>query len=425
VRTVAFPLTHGGRAPADHEPFDVARERADPGPAAGHLAEMTRLSPADGNIHRVDNRAGILGTGGTRSACPWPSRSGGVELARRRVRLGVALALAVWIALPASSAAAFGTIDSGGQHREHERITRAALACAADPGSDDGCFEPASMDFLAGHDREFGGVGAPDSDEIFVPAAHCDNADFLEVGYPRTRLQATAGLVDCVDHLRDRFAEAVDLDVECRVFEAAEGRARCAVLEAFGRVLHGVQDFYAHSNWADQADPARAIGADNPPGLALPAPSSVLDLRSGTPLAVPEELATGCFVLQDEVPGVGECGGRVTHAALNKDNGLVDPAKGETADPTTPRGMVGDNFAKAVAGAIEESRRQWQDFRSALATQYGEEDAALMACALTRDDPADDCRDRGRDRILVGVLALAVAAAVAMMLLRVRHRRRA
>jgi hypothetical protein len=115
----------------------------------------------------------------------------------------------------------------------------------------------------------------------------------------------------------------------------------------------------------------------------------------------------------------------VTHAALNKDNGLVDPATGKTADPTTPRGMVGDNFAKAVAGAIEESRRQWQDFRSALATQYGEEDAALMACALTRDDPADDCRDRGRDRILVGVLALAVAAAVAMMLLRARHRRRA
>jgi hypothetical protein len=414
-----------------------------PAPAAGHLAEMTLLSPAAGNIHRVDSRAGIFGTGGTRSGRPWPSRSGGVEPARRRVRLGVALALAVWIALPASSAAAFGTIDSGGQHREHERITRAALACAADPGPGDGCFEPASMDVLAGHDREFGGVGAPDSDEISVPAAHCDNADFLEVSYPRTRLQATAGLVDCVDHLRDRFAEAVDgagalldvegriveeevdLDVECRVFEAAEGRARCAVLEAFGRVLHGVQDFYAHSNWADQADPARAIGADNPPGLDLPAPSSVLDLRSGTPPAVPEELATGCYVLRDEVPGVGECGGRVTHAALNKDNGLVDPATGKAADPTTPRGMVGDNFAQAVAGAIEESRRQWQDFRSALATRYGEEDAALMVCALTRDDPADDCRDRGRDRILVGVLALAAAAAVAMMLLRVRHRRRA
>ena len=28
-------------------------------------------------------------------------------------------------------------------------------------------------------------------------------------------------------------------------------------LEAFGRVLHGVQDFYSHSNWADEADPTR------------------------------------------------------------------------------------------------------------------------------------------------------------------------
>src|SRR5918993_24217 len=105
---------------------------------------MTRLSPADGNIHRVDNRAGIVGTAGTRSACPWPSRSGGVELAWRQVRLGAALAVALCIALPASPAAAFGTIDSGGQHREHERITRAALACAADPGPGDACFEAAS-----------------------------------------------------------------------------------------------------------------------------------------------------------------------------------------------------------------------------------------------------------------------------------------
>ena len=40
---------------------------------------------------------------------------------------------AVVVALSASapgSAAGFGTIDRGGQNREHERITRAALACA-------------------------------------------------------------------------------------------------------------------------------------------------------------------------------------------------------------------------------------------------------------------------------------------------------
>ena len=58
------------------------------------------------------------------------------------------------------------------------------------------------MDYLAGHDRQFGAIGAPDSDELSDPAAHCDNADFLAGGYPHTRDQATAAVVDCVRHLR-------------------------------------------------------------------------------------------------------------------------------------------------------------------------------------------------------------------------------
>jgi hypothetical protein len=359
----------------------------------------------------------------------------------RRIRLVVALALAVGSASPVPSAAAFGTIDSGGQHREHERITRASLACAGDAGSDDDCFAPASVDFLAGHDRDFGGVGAPDSDEISDPAAHCDGADFLEGSYPQTREQATAALLNCVDHLRVRLGEAVDragdlLDgdgqvvaeevdfaSDCRMVEAAESRAKCGTLEALGRVLHGVQDFYSHSNWADEADPTRATGDDNPPGLGLPGPSPVLDLRSETPPVVPPGLSTGCYGLRDEVPGVGECAERVTHAALNKDTGLIDPDTGEATDPTKPRGMVGQNFAAAVAGAIEESRRQWQDLRAELVGRYGEHDAAVMVCALTHDDPVDDCRDRGWERVLAGLLAGAVVLAVAVVLFRARRRR--
>src|SRR4051812_21637300 len=99
-----------------------------------------------------------------------------VKVGGRRSGLVTALVLAVWMVLPTSSASGFGTIDGGGQHREHERITRAALSCAGDAPSDVDCFQPGSIDFLAGHDREFGAVGAPDSDEISVPAAHCDNA---------------------------------------------------------------------------------------------------------------------------------------------------------------------------------------------------------------------------------------------------------
>jgi hypothetical protein len=47
-----------------------------------------------------------------------------------------------------------------------------------------------------------------------------------------------------------------------------------------------------------------------------------------------------------------------------------------------------------------------------------------MICALTHDDPADDCSDRGGARILVSLLAVAVVLSVAtIMLLRVRRRR--
>jgi len=256
------------------------------------------------------------------------------------MRFLACLVVMMFIVWTPGSAAAFGTVDTGGQRREHERVTRAALSCAGDAGSYPHCFAPASIDYLAGHDREFGAVGAPDSDELSDPAAHCDNADFLEGRYPRTRDQATASLVACVNHMRTRFAEGVEaargllddqgevipgevnLQPPCRSRSAEEDRAKCLAIEGLGRALHGTQDFYAHSNWADAADPGRPAGPDNPPGLDLPAPSTVLDLRGSGVRAVPRELTTGCFVLADQVDGTGVCERRVTHAALNKDNGL-------------------------------------------------------------------------------------------------------
>ena len=72
---------------------------------------------------------------------------------------------------------------------------RAALSCAGEAGSDRSCFAPGSIDYLAGHGREFGAMGAPDSDELSDPAAHCDNADFLDGRSPRAHGQATASLV--------------------------------------------------------------------------------------------------------------------------------------------------------------------------------------------------------------------------------------
>ncbi|MCE3553232.1 hypothetical protein LWC33_17430 [Pseudonocardia sp. RS11V-5] len=351
----------------------------------------------------------------------------------RRRRFTVLLGLLVVLGLAAApgSAAGFGTIDSGGQSREHERLTRAALSCAGDARSDPDCFEPTTMDYLAGHGHEFGAVGSPDRDELSDPAAHCDGADYVAGPYPRTRMQATASLVDCLNHMRLRFGEGVDkaqgllgrdgevlaaevgLDPECRSDDEREERAKCATLEAFGRALHGVQDFYAHSNWADQADPARPIGDENPPGLDLPAPSPLLDLRGAAAPDPPAELSTGCYVARDEVPGVGACQLRVTHAGLNKDRGQIDPVTGAATDPTTPRGMVGTNFAKAVTGAVTETRREWRDFRSELVARYGTERGERMACALTHDDPVDDCAGANpvvAAVVLAGLVAVAVGA---------------
>jgi hypothetical protein len=364
-----------------------------------------------------------------------------------------AVALASVVGSAPSPAFAFGTIDGGGQHREHERITRAALACPAGAGSDGDCFEPRSVAQLAGHGQKFGGVGAPDRTEVSVPAAHCDDADFLAGDYPRTRDQATSGLRACVEHLRGRFRQAVglaagllddegriavaeaDLGTDCVLDSADERRAKCTTLEGFGRALHGAQDFYAHSNWADEADPDRPTGPDNPPGLNLPGPSPVLDLGGSGARAVPRDLATGCFVLADQVTGTGACERRITHGALNKDNGLVDPVTGAATSPTTPRGRVGDNFAKAVTGAVVETRHQWREFQVALAGDYGSARASLMVCALTRDDPANGCRApapvarrAGRDGTARTVVALAVPGvllAVAVLLVLLRRRRRA
>jgi hypothetical protein len=352
-------------------------------------------------------------------------------------RLIASLAVACLLVGFPGPAWAFGTIDGAGQHREHERITRAALACHRDGD----CFQPRSADQLAGDGKRFGAVGAPDLTEVSDPAAHCDDADFLAGPYPQTREAATAALRACVDHLRLRFREAIDgaagllaadgrivdaavrLDPPCAPGAATEQRAKCGVLESFGRALHGVQDFYSHSNWADVADATAPLGTGNPPGLGRPAPSPILDLRGRGDLDVPPDLTTGCFVPRDRVPGVGRCERRITHAALNKDNGLIDPGTGDVADPGTPRGKPADNFAKAVAGAVIETRHQWQELRVGLERAYGTAKASLMACALTHDDPLDDCGPRSGRTVVVIVLCLLVVLVAGIVWLRRRRAR--
>ncbi|MFJ9617089.1 CinY protein [Streptomyces noursei] len=308
----------------------------------------------------------------------------------------------------ARPADAFGTVNAFGQHAEHERITRAALACAPGVPSDGSCFEPRSLGQLAGHSWTFGAVGAPDSDEFLSSAAHCDNADFLDVtGYPQSRQRATAALRTCIAHLQARFrqglaaaegtldtrgrvvASETELRRDCTFTLGLPGRAKCEAMEGFGRALHGVQDFYAHSNWTDRTDRSRPVGLVDPPGLGRSAPSPLLDLsaaRPPLPSAVPRNLTTGCFSLL-----VGACSQRLTHSTLNKDEGFIDPATGTTGAPATERGQVAGNFGRAVQGAVAESRHQWRRFRATLLQRYGRQRGARIVCALTHDNPVRDC----------------------------------
>lgn len=345
------------------------------------------------------------------------------------------LALGLLCLLAAQPGLSFGTIDGSGYHAEHEHITRNALACKPGVRSTGDCFETQSILSLAGGPGTAGAVGSPDADEILDAHAHCDDADYIDHAkyglpgtYPRTRAEATTELVECVAHLSRRFHEGItaaqdllndkdtiikdesDLDNGTCTFVGRVGnRAKCDVLEGFGRALHGIQDFYSHSNWADVADPTTSISRDNPPGLDLPATAPILDLRSATSaggLSIPNDLSTGCFIssLTDPFGGAAKCveQGRITHVTLNKDKGVIrlDPfvslpaSSPLTSAPDTTRGRIGTNMEKAVVGAILETRRQWADFRAELVSRYGPRRAALMVCALTRDRPWRDCAGR-------------------------------
>src|SRR5689334_7465155 len=86
-----------------------------PTPAAG-LARPKTCDPGDHPAGMKRPRSGSL------DSRPMKGRA---TRSRPRRALVVLVAVAAWIALPAGPAAAFGTVDGGGQHREHERLTRA------------------------------------------------------------------------------------------------------------------------------------------------------------------------------------------------------------------------------------------------------------------------------------------------------------
>ncbi|KAK4198697.1 hypothetical protein QBC40DRAFT_350041 [Triangularia verruculosa] len=312
-----------------------------------------------------------------------------------------------------------GTYDN---NREHERITRAALACRNDVVSGN-CFSDDSIDQLAGGIGKFGAVGNPDDPSAWGTSlegheAHCDGADFFNTpGYPQSRASASAVLLECVTHIKERLSQGITaagqiLDSEgyikpdeakiplagCIYFRSNQAsNAKCSAILGFGRALHGIQDFYSHSNWADVANDSQPVSVVNPPGLGNSSPAPFFDTRFSGPPNFPRDLTTGCWEHDDETPGVGGCVNRITHNSLNKDGGDIDPDSGVATNPTPekgPRGAVNNNFARAVGLALVDTQRQWRHFRNRLVEIHGEEKGARIVCALTRDDPEKECNGR-------------------------------
>ena len=199
--------------------------------------------------------------------------------------------------------------------------------------------------------------------------------------------------------------------------QGPSGSTKCGVLGHLGRVFHAMQDFYAHSNYADRFNPSLPSGISNPPGLHLKAPAALLDMvqtagpgagqpATGQP-AVPKGLSTSCYDLID----LSNCKGRIDHDRdLGKDEGTVTvtlvpaplPNKVTTSRPTTPRGKVLTNFDDAVQGAVVQTVTAWGQFGTALLTRYGKVRGTEMICALTHDDPVTDCPHIARRPPLAG-----------------------
>lgn len=302
----------------------------------------------------------------------------------------------IMLSLSAGSALGFGTVDSKrlGQSREHEYITRTALQCTGSLAGN-ACFQPESLDNLAGKDGTMGAVGEPDvrfgigttstqGSKTITPhyqsAAHCDNGDHppaLEECRTWMLQTAQAAARDAAMLITARTVDVSSTLGTC-FFSGVAGRAKCTVLEDFGITLHAAQDFYAHTNWVDDA--GSPFGLNNPPGLGHRGRADWLDLRH-TSAPFPPGLISGCF---EGEPEYFFCNGRIKHAYLNKDEGQIMPNIG---GGRTLRGNVAQNFRHAVEAAVDDTRDKWLFLQERLYIAYGAESGALMACALTHDQP--------------------------------------
>lgn len=302
--------------------------------------------------------------------------------------------IAAILAIAATPALSFSMLTKDGAW--HEKITRAALA---------GVLQAETLDQFAGSKGAVGAIGAPDINAPFDDAAHCDNGDHLAVaGYAQSEAAAQAKLAGCRALMFAEIEKAVrELEplvnaggkvvasqypsvVSCTFAGDTKGRAKCNVLQSLGKAMHAAQDFYSHSNWVD-VPAAGAQGPQNPPGLGRSDASPYLASSTAT---FPAGLISGCFDLKSaqsklsgdatEAKGCNYAGGlRAKHAFLNKD------------DPKTARAAQGDNFERARAAAVAETKAKWAWFETRVRTAYPGKRGEVMICAM-KTDKAKVCK---------------------------------
>lgn len=308
----------------------------------------------------------------------------------------------------------FGTINIPPQSREHEKVTRAAVSCkSGTQDSDYSCLRPGGVDQFAGKLATFGAVGNPDnpiSGWTSVTKAHCDDMDYLN-SYkdPAAKERSRTALKECVEYMWKNFDTAIQKAQEladkngninesemeypvlgCTYAGNFEGDAKCNVFQALGAAAHAYQDFYSHSNWSDGNGSGSVT---DPPGLQKTTVPDFLRFDTGdrTQITVPDEFSGGCFALAEKLPvpdkWFNKCvkEGRVTHATMNKDNGTIDPATGETKNPKTSRGKKNNNFENAVKLAVENTRINWKAFISEVQVEYPGKQGVAIACAMSHD----------------------------------------
>ncbi|WDD94125.1 hypothetical protein Bsp3421_004235 [Burkholderia sp. FERM BP-3421] len=291
----------------------------------------------------------------------------------------------------------------------------------------------------------------PDSDQWYNLPAHCDGGDYLSTQnnggkpYPISREQANEYFNQCARDMV-RYLDAAVKASGKLILPAGSGyvidttqlinskdcannnewtwvkgtyvngvwkmgnykpsgasqdlRAKCVVLRNFGRILHATTDFYAHTNYADKANPAMPIGITNPPGLDLaPTPAPLLEIYSlwqyrntfsdpngaqadqalkekinSSKDRLPADLASGCWVYGDE-EYQSKCFNRIRESEdMQKDS------QGDNRSLASP-----NNFKNAFNTAAADSRRQWELLKKALTEKYGLEKARLMADAISKN----------------------------------------